>query len=154
MLIDNVGYVALVDSLIAKTRAWEQDRDTTFTYDGVPLLAMLDEYMMLRQDREEEKRRLRDQKKFHEQIKEQETPFGSTPSAARPLGTKKVVGPGANGSGNRRLSLNSHQNGSRSTTKDGKRDHSRTVAPVNYVATSKDDADSHISGTEHIPSTQ
>ncbi|KAH0735418.1 hypothetical protein KY285_011125 [Solanum tuberosum] len=144
---------ALVDSLIAKTRAWEQDRDTTFTYDGVPLLAMLDEYMMLRQDREEEKRRLRDQKKFHEQIKEQETPFGSTPSAARPLGTKKVVGPGANGSGNRRLSLNSHQNGSRSTTKDGKRDHSRTVAPVNYVAISKDDADSHISGTEHIPST-
>ncbi|KAH0707775.1 hypothetical protein KY289_012851 [Solanum tuberosum] len=139
---------ALVDSLIAKTRAWEQDRDTTFTYDGVPLLAMLDEYMMLRQDREEEKRRLRDQKKFHEQIKEQETPFGSTPSAARPLGTKKVVGPGANGSGNRRLSLNSHQNGSRLTTKDGKRDHSRTVAPVNYVAT-----DSHISGTEHIPST-
>ncbi|KAK6774151.1 hypothetical protein RDI58_029390 [Solanum bulbocastanum] len=144
---------ALVDSLIAKTRAWEQDRDTIFTYDGVPLLAMLDEYMMLRQDREEEKRRLRDQKKFHEQIKEQETPFGSTPSAARPLGTKKVVGPRANGSGNRRLSLNSHQNGSRSTTKDGKRDLSRMVAPVNYVAISKDDADSHISGTEHIPST-
>uniref|UniRef100_M1AZ74 Microtubule-associated protein MAP65-1b n=1 Tax=Solanum tuberosum TaxID=4113 RepID=M1AZ74_SOLTU len=59
MPIDNVGYVALVDSLIAKTRAWEQDRDTIFTYDGVPLLAMLDEYMMLRQDREEEKRKLR-----------------------------------------------------------------------------------------------
>lgn len=48
-----------MDSLVAKTRAWEQDRDTTFTYDGVPLLAMLDEYMMLRHDREEEKRRLR-----------------------------------------------------------------------------------------------
>ncbi|XP_015059357.1 65-kDa microtubule-associated protein 1-like [Solanum pennellii] len=136
---------ALVDSLITKTRAWEQDRDTTFTYDGVPLLAMLDEYMMLRHDREEEKRRLRDQKKFHEQIKEQETPFGSTPIPSRPLGTKKVVGPRANGSGNRRLSLNSHQNGSRpSTTKDGRRDHSRTFAPVNYVAISKD---------EHIPST-
>ncbi|TMW90071.1 hypothetical protein EJD97_016231 [Solanum chilense] len=136
---------ALVDSLITKTRAWEQDRDTTFTYDGVPLLAMLDEYMMLRHDREEEKRRLRDQKKFHEQIKEQEIPFGSTPIPSRPLGTKKVVGPRANGSGNRRLSLNSNQNGSRpSTTKDGRRDHSRTVAPVNYVAISKD---------EHIPST-
>ncbi|MCD7459213.1 hypothetical protein HAX54_040324 [Datura stramonium] len=144
---------ALVDSLIAKTRAWEQDRDSTFTYDGVPLLSMLQEYMMLRHDREEEKRRSRDQKKFHEQIKEQETPFGSTPSPARSLGTKKVVGPRANGSANRRLSLNSHQNGSRSTTKDGKRDHSRTVAPVNYVAISKDDAASHISGTERIPST-
>lgn len=30
-----------------------------FTYDGVSLLAMLDEYTMLRQEREEEKRRLR-----------------------------------------------------------------------------------------------
>lgn len=50
---------ALVDSLVAKTRAWEQDRGIPFTYDGVPLLAMLDEYAMLRQDREEEKRRMR-----------------------------------------------------------------------------------------------
>ena len=53
------GSAALVDSLVAKTRAWEQDRGITFTYDGVPLLAMLDEYAMLRQDREEEKKRMR-----------------------------------------------------------------------------------------------
>ncbi|NP_001311648.1 65-kDa microtubule-associated protein 1-like [Nicotiana tabacum] len=147
---------ALVDSLVAKTRAWEQERDTTFTYDGVPLLAMLDEYMMLRHDREEEKRRLRDQKKFHEQISKEETVFGSTPSPARPLGPKKVTGPRANGSANgptsRRLSLNSHQNGSRSTNKDGKRD-TRPIAPLNYVAMTKDDAASHISGSEHSPST-
>lgn len=71
----------------------------------------------------------KEQKKFHDQMKEEETPFGSTPSHARLLGTKKVVGPRANGSGNRRLSLNSHQNGSRSTTKDGKRDHLKTIAP-------------------------
>uniref|UniRef100_A0A0V0INF4 Putative 65-kDa microtubule-associated protein 1-like n=1 Tax=Solanum chacoense TaxID=4108 RepID=A0A0V0INF4_SOLCH len=147
---------ALVDSLVAKTRAWEQERDTTFTYDGVPLLAMLDEYMMLRHDREEEKRRLRDQKKFHEQMSKDPEVFGSTPSPARPLGPKKVTGPRANGSANgpasRRLSLNSHQNGSRSTSKDGKRD-VRLSAPVNYVAMTKDDAASHISGTEPIPST-
>ncbi|MCD7452425.1 hypothetical protein HAX54_016530 [Datura stramonium] len=147
---------ALVDSLVAKTRAWEQERDTTFTYDGVPLLAMLDEYMMLRHDREEEKRRLRDQKKFHEQMSKDPEVFGSTPSPARPLGPKKVTGPRANGSANgptsRRLSLNSHQNGSRSTSKDGKRD-TRPIAPVNYVAMTKDDAASHISGTEPIPST-
>lgn len=55
----SVGYVALVDTLVSKTRAWEQDRGISFTYDGVPLLAMLDEYAMLRQDREEEKRRMR-----------------------------------------------------------------------------------------------
>ncbi|XP_055823481.1 65-kDa microtubule-associated protein 1-like [Solanum dulcamara] len=147
---------ALVDSLVAKTRAWEQERDTTFTYDGVPLLAMLDEYMMLRHDREEEKRRLRDQKKFHEQMSKDPEVFGSTPSPARPLGPKKITGPRANGSANgpasRRLSLNSHQNGSKSTSKDGKRD-TRLSAPVNYVAMTKDDAASHISGTEPIPST-
>ena len=49
----------MVDTLVAKTRAWEEDRGLTFTYDGVPLLAMLDEYAMLRHEREEEKRRLR-----------------------------------------------------------------------------------------------
>ncbi|GAB4849695.1 hypothetical protein Ancab_004489 [Ancistrocladus abbreviatus] len=145
---------AMVDSLVAKTHAWEEDRGLTFTYDGVPLLAMLDEYAMLRHEREEEKRRLRDQKKFHEQVStEQETVFGSRPSPARPLSTKKVVGPrangGANGTPSRRLSLNAHQNGSRSTTKDGK----RPAAPVNYVAISKEDAASYVSGTEPIPST-
>ncbi|XP_057765575.1 65-kDa microtubule-associated protein 1 [Salvia miltiorrhiza] len=147
---------ALVDSLVAKTRAWEQDRGITFTYDGVPLLAMLDEYAMLRQDREEEKKRMRDQKKFHEQFSKDQEAFGATPSPARPLSTKKVVGPrangGANGSSGRRLSLNSHQNGSRSINRDGKRD-TRPVAPVNYVAMSKEDAASHISGTDTLPAT-
>lgn len=51
------GNVAMVDTLVAKTRVWEEDRGISFTYDGVPLLAMLDEYAMLRQEREEEKRR-------------------------------------------------------------------------------------------------
>lgn len=49
----------MVDTLVAKTRAWEEDRGMPFSYDGVPLLAMLDEYAMLRQEREEEKRRLK-----------------------------------------------------------------------------------------------
>ncbi|RAL37779.1 unnamed protein product [Cuscuta campestris] len=155
---------ALVEVLINKTRAWEEERGTTFTYDGVPLLAMLDEYMMLRQDREEEKKRLRDQKRFHEQMnKEQEGMFGSTPSPARPLNsTKKAVGgphpraANGNGSANRRLSLNSSfQNGSRPTTKEVRRESARPAAvPLNYVAISKDDACSHISGSDPtIPST-
>ena len=50
---------ALVDTLVAKTRAWEEEHGLTFAYDGVPLLAMLDEYALLRHDREEEKRRMR-----------------------------------------------------------------------------------------------
>ncbi|CAI9760399.1 unnamed protein product [Fraxinus pennsylvanica] len=148
---------ALVDSLVSKTRTWEQDHGITFAYDGVPLLAMLDEYILLRHDREEEKKRMRDQKKFQEQLtKEPETVFGSTPSPARQPSAKKVVGPRANGSTNgttnRRLSLNAHQNGSRSINRDRKRD-STPAAPVNYVAMSKEDAASHISATEPVPST-
>jgi hypothetical protein len=53
------GCAALVDTLVAKTQAWEEDRGISFTYDGVPLLAMLDEYAMLRHEREDEKRRMR-----------------------------------------------------------------------------------------------
>lgn len=45
--------------MVAKTRAWEEERGSTFSYDGVPLLAMLDEYAILRHDREEEKKRMR-----------------------------------------------------------------------------------------------
>ncbi|OAY65232.1 65-kDa microtubule-associated protein 1 [Ananas comosus] len=151
---------ALVDTLVAKTRAWEEDRGMPFTYDGVSLLAMLDEYTMLRQEREEEKRRLRDQKKFHEQLAtEQETFFGSRPSPVRPLGPKKVVGPrsaanggASNGTPSRRLSLNTHQNGMRSASRDGKRDLNRAAPPViNYVAISKEDAASHVSGHDPIP---
>nr|GEW22083.1 65-kDa microtubule-associated protein 1-like [Tanacetum cinerariifolium] len=146
---------ALVDSLVAKTRTWEEEHGVTFAYDGVPLLAMLDEYALLRHDREEEKRRMRDQKKFHEQLNtEQEAMFGSKPSPARPASsTKKVLGPrvnggAANGAPTRRLSMN--QNGSKS----GKRDsNARPIAPTNYVAISKEDAASHVSGAEPAPIT-
>ncbi|CAI0436313.1 unnamed protein product [Linum tenue] len=147
---------ALVDTLVAKTRAWEEERGLQFTYDGVPLLAMLDEYAMLRQEREEEKRRMRDQKKYHEQQNtEQETIFGSRPSPARPAGPKKVVGPRANGGGSnngtpsRRLSLNTSQNGSRSGSRD--RREARLSAPTNFVAITKEDAASQVSGTEPVP---
>lgn len=49
---------ALVDTLVAKTRAWEEVHNISFKYDGVPLLAMLDEYPMLRHEGEEGKRRM------------------------------------------------------------------------------------------------
>lgn len=59
MLISFYCCLAMVDTLVAKTRAWEEERGVSFAYDGVVLLAMLEEYAMLRQEREEEKRRLR-----------------------------------------------------------------------------------------------
>jgi protein regulator of cytokinesis 1 len=139
---------AMVDTLVAKTRAWEEEHSMSFAYDGVPLLAMLDEYGMLRQEREEEKRRLREQKKVQEQPHvEQESAFSTRPSPARPVSAKKTVGPranngGANGTHNRRLSLNANQNGSRSTAKEaGRRETlNRPAAPTNYVAISKEEA--------------
>lgn len=98
---------------------------------------------------------LQDQKKFSEQQHtEQETIFGSKPSPARPSGTKKVVGPRTNGGANgtpRRLSLNANQNGSRSGAKDGRRESMRAASPANYVSISKEDAASHVSGTDPVP---
>ncbi|CAA6672366.1 unnamed protein product [Spirodela intermedia] len=142
---------ALVEALVAKTRAWEEDHGLTFVYDGAPLLAMLDEYVMLRQEREEEKRRMRDQKKFNEQLNaEQEALFGSRPSPSRPLGAKKAVAAAssaAHGAG-------SNGGGARSATRDGKRDGSRLSAPANYVAVAKEDAAaSYISGDKPLPVT-
>ncbi|KAL8245630.1 hypothetical protein R6Q59_006846 [Mikania micrantha] len=144
---------ALVDTLVGKTRAWEEDHELTFMYDGVPLLAMLDEYAMLRQEREEEKRKLKEQKKIQEQPSiEQETSFGSRSSPARPASiTKKIAGPRANGTPNRRLSLN--QNGGRPGNKDGRRDSTKSISPLKHAAISKDDAASRVSGTEPAPTT-
>lgn len=101
-----------------------------------------------------------DQKRFQEQLNtEQEAFFGSRPSPARPLGPKKAVGPRANGGASngtptRRLSLNTHHgssNGVRSVSRDGRREASRAAAPVNYVALAKEDAVSHVSGSDPAP---
>ncbi|KAL0729048.1 hypothetical protein Bca4012_025141 [Brassica carinata] len=135
---------AMVDTLVAKIRGWEEEHSMSFAYDGVPLLAMLDEYGMLRQEREDEKRRLREQKKVQEQPHtEQDSAFSTRPSPARPVSAKKPVGARANnGTPNRRLSLNANQNGSRSIAKEGERRGSlnRPATPTNYVAISKEEA--------------
>lgn len=107
----------LVDTLVKKVQTWEEARGMPFSYDGVSLLAMLDEYTVLSHNRVEEKRRIKDKKSFHEQsVSEQEALFGSKPSTGKPLSTKKVLAPRTNGSASnntpaRRLSM-SHHNGS------------------------------------------
>uniref|UniRef100_A0ACD5WTQ6 Uncharacterized protein n=1 Tax=Avena sativa TaxID=4498 RepID=A0ACD5WTQ6_AVESA len=142
---------AIVDMLVVKTQAWEQEHNTVFTYDGVALLAMLDEYRILRQEKEEEKRRMRDQKKINDQLTaEQEKLFGSKPSPVRPQSAKKLPGPRANGGAvngtpNRRLSV--MQNGARLASRDGRRENVRPSAPVNYVSLAKDDVASQASST-------
>ena len=42
---------ALVDTLVVKTRKWEEDHGMPFMYDGVSLLAMLYKYTIMRQER-------------------------------------------------------------------------------------------------------
>eukprot|EP01018_Ginkgo_biloba_P035213 Gb_27482 [translate_table: standard] len=159
---------ALVDSLMAKTRAWEEERQTTFLYDEVPLLAMLDEYNMLRQEREEEKRRLRDRKRLQGQLAtEQEIFFGSRPSPIRPFTLKRNGGVRANGTSmpgtpsNRRLSLGINQSGMNgvapgrqimSVSKDGKRENSRLIIPLHYVPFAKEDSASQVSAYDSTPS--
>ncbi|KAH7664100.1 Microtubule-associated protein MAP65/Ase1/PRC1 protein [Dioscorea alata] len=59
---------ALVELLIAKARSWEEERKKTFLYDEVPLLAMLKEYNLSRQEKEEEKQRQREKKRVQSQI--------------------------------------------------------------------------------------
>ncbi|XP_044488818.1 65-kDa microtubule-associated protein 8 [Mangifera indica] len=108
---------ALVDSLIAKTKNWEEERKKVFLYDEVPLLAMLEQYYLLRQEKEEEKQRQRDMKKVQSQVVvEQENIFGSRPStSSRRLSNRSING-GFNTATpfNRRHSLGIQQLGSNS----------------------------------------
>uniref|UniRef100_A0A0D3GAJ4 ATP synthase subunit beta n=1 Tax=Oryza barthii TaxID=65489 RepID=A0A0D3GAJ4_9ORYZ len=81
----------MVDVLETKTRAWETERGNEFTYDGVRLILMLEEYMVVRQEKEQERKRQRDQKKLQDQRKaEQEALYGSKSSSSKSHSTKKV----------------------------------------------------------------
>ncbi|XP_008800929.2 65-kDa microtubule-associated protein 3 isoform X2 [Phoenix dactylifera] len=96
---------AMVDALAAKITAWENDRGIEFTYDGVRLLSMLEEYTIVRQEKEQERKRQRDQKRLQGQlIAEQEALFGSKPSPSKPQSAKKVARTSTSGS-SRRQSL-------------------------------------------------
>ncbi|KVI07191.1 Microtubule-associated protein, MAP65/Ase1/PRC1 [Cynara cardunculus var. scolymus] len=99
----------IVEALVMKTVGWENERGVEFTYDGVRLLSMLEEYKILRQEKEEERKRQRDQKKLQGQlIAEQEALFGSKPSPMKQQSAKKGARLSCGGSGattNRRLSL-------------------------------------------------
>ncbi|KAL9375830.1 hypothetical protein Peur_032709 [Populus x canadensis] len=96
----------MVEALASKTMAWESERGTEFLYDGIRLLSMLEEYTILRQEKEEERRRQRDQKKLQGQlIAEQEALYGSKPSPSKPQSVKKASRVSTGGATNRRLSL-------------------------------------------------
>ncbi|QCE07558.1 65-kDa microtubule-associated protein 3-like [Vigna unguiculata] len=97
---------AMVDGLTSKTIAWEKEKGIEFTYDGIRLLSMLEEYTILRQEKEQERRRQRDLKKLQGQmIAEQEALYGSKPSPSKPQSVKKGPRMSTGGSTSRRVSL-------------------------------------------------
>ncbi|CAA2991400.1 65-kDa microtubule-associated 8 [Olea europaea subsp. europaea] len=106
---------ALVDLLISKTKSWEEERKKIFLYDEVPLLAMLEEYNMLKKEKEEEKQRQRELKKVQSKVNiEQDIPFGSRPSTSnRRLSDRSVNGVFGNASPlHRKVSISIQQMGS------------------------------------------
>ncbi|KAG8484174.1 hypothetical protein CXB51_022936 [Gossypium anomalum] len=107
-----------VEALTSKIMAWEEERGTEFLYDGVrtlityplgslcsifacafadpfytiqtPVLSMLEDYANLREEKEQERRRLRDQKRLQGQlIAEQEVLYGAKQSPPKPQSAKK-----------------------------------------------------------------
>nr|CAD1837370.1 unnamed protein product [Ananas comosus var. bracteatus] len=113
---------AIVDNLMIKTFAWEDERNMPFQYDGVRqikhaivlsprpnrylisvvcnikvrLVAVLEEYKLTRLQKEEERRRHRDQKKLQNLwLTEKELTYGSKPSPRR-----KTNGYHSKGAGN------------------------------------------------------
>ncbi|XP_028771967.1 65-kDa microtubule-associated protein 8-like [Neltuma alba] len=59
---------ALVEMLMAMTKSWEEERNKVFLYDQAPLLAILEDYYMVRQEKEEEKKRQQGKKKVQSQL--------------------------------------------------------------------------------------
>ncbi|XP_075485775.1 65-kDa microtubule-associated protein 3-like isoform X2 [Primulina tabacum] len=96
----------MVDTLASKTVEWENEKGLDFIYDGVRLLSMLEGYMVLRQEKELEQKRLRDQRKLQGQLlTEQEALYGSKPSPVKNQTAKKGSRLSYGGPSNRRLSL-------------------------------------------------
>ncbi|XP_050282844.1 65-kDa microtubule-associated protein 5 isoform X1 [Quercus robur] len=130
---------AVVDNLTAKVKAWEAEKGIPFLYDKVPILSSLEEYIVLRQEREEERRKSREQKRLQEQLAaEQEALFGSRPTPKKPLGQNTSINTMAGTPLGRRVSTPSGRPGI-STGKE-RRESVRNIIPVNYVALPKDDS--------------
>ncbi|KAG0498139.1 hypothetical protein HPP92_002830 [Vanilla planifolia] len=72
--------------------AWENERGIEFLYNGSSLLCMLEEYINLRQEKEQERKRQRDQRRLQGQLMaEQELLLDQKPSPSKPLSIKKLT---------------------------------------------------------------
>lgn len=76
---------ALVDLLVKMTSSWEAERNKVFLYDQVPLMEILEEYNILRQEKEEDKKRQQswEKKKVQSQVVfERDNAYASRPSTS------------------------------------------------------------------------
>ncbi|XP_064979636.1 65-kDa microtubule-associated protein 5-like [Musa acuminata AAA Group] len=141
---------SLVENLASKIKTWENEKGMPFMYDKVRMLDSLENYVKLRLQREEEKRRFRERKKLQEQFAtEQEALFGSKPSPMRQFPTKKPLGQSSSANiacgtpTGRRVSTPFGRQGILSSGKDKKGGKGSVVTPDNYVSLQKDDSVSH-----------
>ncbi|CAN6478905.1 unnamed protein product [Victoria cruziana] len=141
---------AMVDNLMHRTRAWEEERDAYFLYDGDRLVSILEDYVITRQQKEEERKRYRDQKKIQDLLlTEKEAIYGSKPSPKRTNSFKRPNGTRANGTStptSRRLSVGSAASEIMTPCALSGRQHGSfreprrmTAAPLNFVALMKED---------------
>lgn len=157
----------MIDNLIAKTFAWEDERNIPFLYDGVRLVAILEEQKLRRVQKEEDKKRYRDQKKLQNLLlKEKELIFGSKPTPKKTSSFNRRTSshhPNGNGAGfmtpvPRRVSAGSatpelltprsYSGRYNNYFKENRR---LTAAPLNFSTVSKEDSMSSfasISGSE------
>lgn len=144
ILVSKLPY--LLDSLTAKTKAWEKEKGIPFMFDKGRLLDSLEKYTSARCRKEEEKRQSRELKKLQEQFaSEQGTKCGTKPSPIRPLPARKPLGQSyVNIVGgtptSRRISTPMLRKGGLSSGK-VKEAVKTVVPPANYVALPKDCAE-------------
>ncbi|WOL14193.1 65-kDa microtubule-associated protein 6 [Canna indica] len=159
---------ATVDNLISKITTWEYDNNVPFLYDGVPLVSILEDYKLEKQQKEEEKQRFREHKKLQNLLlTEKEAMYGSKPTSRRSSSFRKTNSPVASGDGNgltnpvRRvsvggespepLSLRSSSARYSGYCKEARR---FSAAPMNFVAVSKDDMASLFASESSSPLSQ
>ncbi|CAN1343858.1 65-kDa microtubule-associated protein 5 [Linum perenne] len=132
---EQAAICSMVDILTSKVKAWESERGITFQYDKAPLLRTLEEYMAMRQEREDEKRRMKEQKRLQEQMAvEQEALYGSRPK--KPLGQNNTAMGGTPMGRGGATPLGRY---GASSAKERRESRYHSVTPINYVALPKDD---------------
>ncbi|QCD85718.1 Microtubule-associated protein [Vigna unguiculata] len=132
---------SIVENLTTKVKAWEMEKGIPFLYEKIPLLHSLDEYIVQRQLREEEKRKYREQKRLQEQATvEQETLFGSRSATKKPLSQSNNANTITGTPTGRRLLTPSGRHGTSGGKERRESGRVNTIIPVNYVALPKDDS--------------